>query len=84
MSICVVTDSTADIPPETREGLGIHVVPLKVIFGDEEFIDGVTMQAPERLYESSTAAPRAWASAWSCSTRHAPHEQAAILMLSRS
>ena len=47
MSICVVTDSTADIPPETREELGIHVVPLKVIFGDEEFIDGVTMQAPE-------------------------------------
>ncbi|MCH7735174.1 MAG: DegV family protein, partial [Chloroflexi bacterium] len=47
MSICVVTDSTADIPPEMREELGIHVVPLKVIFGDEEFIDGVTMQAPE-------------------------------------
>ena len=47
MSICVVTDSTADIPPETREELGIYVVPLKVIFGDEEFIDGVTMQAPE-------------------------------------
>lgn len=50
MSVCVVTDSTADIPPETREELGIHVVPLKVIFGDEEFIDGVTMQAPE-FYE---------------------------------
>ena len=47
MSVCVVTDSTADIPPETREELGIHVVPLKVIFGDEEFIDGVTMQAAE-------------------------------------
>ena len=47
MSVCVVTDSTADIPPETREELGIHVIPLKVIFGDEEFIDGVTMQAAE-------------------------------------
>ncbi len=47
MSVCVVTDSTADIPLETRRELGIHVVPLKVIFGDEEFVDGVTMQAPE-------------------------------------
>lgn len=47
MSVCVVTDSTADISPETREELGIHVVPLKVIFGDEEFVDGVTIQAPE-------------------------------------
>jgi DegV family protein with EDD domain len=47
MSVCVVTDSTSDIPPETREELGIHVVPLKVIFGDEEYIDGVTMQAAE-------------------------------------
>lgn len=47
MSVCVVTDSTADIPPETLEELGIHVIPLKVIFGDEEFIDGVTMQAAE-------------------------------------
>ncbi|MCH7739293.1 MAG: DegV family protein [Chloroflexi bacterium] len=42
-----MTDSTADIPPETLEELGIHVIPLKVIFGDEEFIDGVTMQAAE-------------------------------------
>ncbi len=50
MSVCVVTDSTADIPPETRGELGIRVVPLKVIFGDDEYIDGVTMQAPE-FYE---------------------------------
>ena len=50
MSVCVVTDSTADIPSETLDELGISVVPLKVIFGDEEFIDGVTMQAPE-FYE---------------------------------
>ena len=54
MSICVVTDSTADIPSETLDELGISVVPLKVIFGDEEFIDGVTMQAPE-FYERLVA-----------------------------
>jgi len=36
----VVTDSTADLPPELARTHGIEVVPLSVIFGDEIYKDG--------------------------------------------
>jgi len=39
----VVTDSTADLPPAWRERYGIEVVPLKVLFGNETFRDGVDL-----------------------------------------
>lgn len=43
-SVCVVTDSTADIPRELAEELGITVVPLSVMVGGETFVDGsITM-----------------------------------------
>jgi DegV family protein with EDD domain len=47
--IHLVTDSTADIPPADAQTLGIHVVPLVVRFGDEEFRDGVDID-PETFY----------------------------------
>ncbi|PUA40394.1 DegV family protein [Paenibacillus elgii] len=46
----IVTDSTADIPADLRERLGIEVVPLKVLFGSEAFRDGVDM-GPEQFYD---------------------------------
>jgi DegV family protein with EDD domain len=49
-SVVLVTDSTADIPLEVREALGISMVPLKVIFGDETFLDSITLQ-PTQFYE---------------------------------
>lgn len=42
----VVTDSTADLPPEWCRHLGIEVVPLWVHFGEEQFLDQVDMDAP--------------------------------------
>ena len=42
-SFAVVTDSTSDVPDEWRERYDIQVVPLKVIFGEETFRDGVDM-----------------------------------------
>jgi DegV family protein with EDD domain len=39
----VVTDSTADLPDEWRDRYHIEVVPLKVLFGNETFRDGVDM-----------------------------------------
>ncbi len=59
MSVVIVTDSTADIAPNLVDELGIHIVPLKVIFGEEEFVDGVTIQAPEfyKKLESSDVFP---------------------------
>ncbi|GGN95941.1 DegV family protein [Saccharibacillus kuerlensis] len=47
MNPIIVTDSTADIPEEMIERLGIHVVPLKVMFGDEALLDGIDIKAPE-------------------------------------
>lgn len=64
MAVRVVTDSTADLPPETARELGVSVVPLTVVFGEEEFLEGVDMSTQlfyERLVESKelpkTAAP---------------------------
>ena len=63
-SFAVVTDSTADLPAQWRERYDIEVVPLKVIFGEETFRDGVDMNNEEffaRLATSSklptTSAP---------------------------
>ncbi|TFE31851.1 DegV family protein [Cohnella luojiensis] len=49
-SIVLVTDSTADIPLQVREKLGISMVPLKVNFGDESYLDNITLQ-PAQFYE---------------------------------
>jgi DegV family protein with EDD domain len=41
LAVRIVTDSTADLPPELARDLGISVVPLSVIFGDEVYHEGV-------------------------------------------
>jgi DegV family protein with EDD domain len=43
----VVTDSTSDVPEAWRERYGIEVVPLRVLFGEESFRDGVDLTAGE-------------------------------------
>lgn len=53
-SVVLVTDSTADIPLEVREKLGITMVPLMVIFGDETYLDNITLQ-PAQFYEKLTS-----------------------------
>ncbi|SFI30128.1 EDD domain protein, DegV family [Paenibacillus sp. UNC496MF] len=55
----IVTDSTADIPKRVREQYGIEMVPLKVMFGEESFLDGVSL-TNEQFYTrlaSSAALP---------------------------
>lgn len=39
MSIVVVTDSTSDIEPQRAAALGITIVPLFVVFGDQSYRD---------------------------------------------
>jgi DegV family protein with EDD domain len=46
MSIRIVVDSTADIPPDRAEQLGIAVIPETVLFGDEAFLDGIDLDGP--------------------------------------
>ena len=50
MTIKVVTDSTADLPPELARRFGVEVVPLYVHFGTETRKDGVDI-GPEGFYE---------------------------------
>ena len=45
--IHLVTDSTADISPSDAQSLGVHVVPLIVRFGDEQYRDGVDIDADQ-------------------------------------
>ena len=43
MSIRIITDSASDITQNEAKALGIEVIPLKTIFGEEEYLDGVTI-----------------------------------------
>ena len=55
MAIKIVTDSTADLPPEIAEQLGITVIPLNVHFGEETFLDGVDI-FPDEFFARLKAA----------------------------
>ncbi|RAV19961.1 DegV family protein [Paenibacillus contaminans] len=55
-NVRIVIDSTADIPREIRESLGIEMVPLKVHFGTETYLDSVTIEA-DQFYEKLTRTP---------------------------
>jgi len=50
MAVRIITDSTSDITPEQQKEFGVTVVPLLVRFGQEEFVDGVTL-TNEDFYE---------------------------------
>ena len=53
MKTRIIVDSTADLMPELKKR--VHVVPLTVHFGQEEYIDGVTIDHKtfyEKLVES--------------------------------
>lgn len=55
MKTRIIVDSTADLLPEIKER--VHIVPLTVHFGEEEYIDGVTIDHKtfyEKLIESDT------------------------------
>jgi uncharacterized protein len=54
-SVAIVTDSAADLPAEEIERLGIHVVPVRLNFGDEEFLDKLTI-TPAEFYTRLTDA----------------------------
>jgi DegV family protein with EDD domain len=56
MPVKVVTDSAADLEDDVVAELGITVVPLSIRFGDEEFIDRVTL-SPQEFYDKMAASP---------------------------
>jgi DegV family protein with EDD domain len=55
-SVVIVTDSGADIPESEVDRLGIQVVPVRLSFGDREFLDGISLDAGtfyQKLAEAS-------------------------------
>ena len=49
MNVKIITDSTCDLPSDLAKSLGVHVVPLTVHFGEQEFRDGIDLEA-DRFY----------------------------------
>ena len=47
MAVKIVTDSTADLPPDIVNELGITVVPANVRFGNDDYKDGVNLSSEE-------------------------------------
>jgi len=57
--VAIVTDSGGDIPPDEVERLGIHVVPVRLSFGDREYMDGISLTPKDfyRMLSESDEAP---------------------------
>ena len=49
MAIKLVIDSASDISKEEAKELGIHVIPIIISFGEEDFLDGDTL-LPQEFY----------------------------------
>ena len=56
VAVQIVVDSTADIPLDRARELGIEVVPLTVMFGDQSFRDGVDLDGPS-FYQKLSNSP---------------------------
>ena len=46
-TVAIVTDSTACIPADVAERLGIETVPLHLIFGGRTFVDSLSSDTAE-------------------------------------
>lgn len=86
MKTRIIVDSTADLMPEIKER--VHIVPLTVHFGEEEYIDGVTIDHKtfyEKLVEcdvlptTSQATPDAFMKAFEEATQAG--EEAVVITL---
>jgi DegV family protein with EDD domain len=55
--VAIVVDSSADIPDEELERLEIHMVPMRVHFGERSYLDKVSMR-PEEFYRELADNPQ--------------------------
>src|SRR5512138_587635 len=87
----IVTDSSCDVPKEIQKELGIIVVPMNIHFGNETFLEGVTMSsdqfyrrlikdAPAIMPKTSQPSPGAFLDAF----RNAAQESPDIIALNVS
>ena len=58
--VAVVTDSAADLPESVLEALDIHVVPVRVHFGTQSYLDKVGLSSEEffRMLAASPVHPK--------------------------
>ena len=58
--VAVVTDSAADLPDAALEQLPLHLVPVRLNFGAQDYLDKVSMSPKEFFHElrNNPAAPR--------------------------
>lgn len=54
MGVKVISDSTCDLSRELTERYNIDIIPLHVVLGEDEYLDGVTI-TPEQIYAWSDA-----------------------------
>ncbi len=54
MRIQIVTDSTSDLPKDLAAQQGIEIIPLKVMFGEQTYLDGVDISI-DSFYEKLQA-----------------------------
>ena len=47
--IAILVDSGSDISPELIAEMGIHVLPLKILYGDKVYSDGENIE-PQEVY----------------------------------
>lgn len=45
--VAIITDSSADLPEGMAETLNIHVVPLRLNFGDDDYLDKIGLSTAE-------------------------------------
>lgn len=55
--VAIVTDSGADLPDWAYENLGIHVVPVRLSFGETDYLDKVSLSS-EEFYRELAANPQ--------------------------
>ena len=57
MSVKIIADSSSDVSQDLAKEWGIRILPLKIRFEDEEYLDGVTLSNKEfyeKLIENNT------------------------------
>jgi DegV family protein with EDD domain len=47
VGVAVITDSAADLPEQVQQRLNIHMVPARVNFGDQDYLDKVGLSTAE-------------------------------------
>jgi DegV family protein with EDD domain len=55
--VAIVTDSGADLPAYAYDELGIHVVPVRLSFGDTDYLDKVSLSS-EAFYRELKSNPQ--------------------------